>query len=106
MTGDIVLMATTMPNSKVSSMLTRSVSRNVKGLVFDDVVADIVLLVEDLQRKTSNCKQYPESPGPNKETSFSSTQLGYLQLRNRHDPQVLGSSMGVCSDIERIGTQF
>ena len=30
------------------------VSRNVKGLVFDDVVADIVLLVEDLQGKTSN----------------------------------------------------
>ena len=54
MTGDIVLMATTMPNSKVSSILTLSVSRNVKGLVFDDVVADIVLLVEDLQRKTSN----------------------------------------------------
>ena len=51
MTGDIVLMATTMPNSKVSSILTLSVSRNVKGLVFDDVVADIVLLVEDLQRK-------------------------------------------------------
>ena len=54
MIGDIVLMATTMPNSKVSSMLALSVSRNVKGLVFDDVVADIVLLVEDLQRKTSN----------------------------------------------------
>ena len=54
MTGDIVLMATTMPNSRVSSTLTLSVSRNVKGLVFDDVVADIVLLVEDLQRKTSN----------------------------------------------------
>ena len=54
MTGDSVLMATTMPNSKVSSMLTRSVSRNVKGLVFDVVVADIVLLDEDLQGKTSN----------------------------------------------------
>ena len=54
MTGDILLMATTMPNSKVSSTLTLSVSRNVKGLVFDDVVADIVLLVEDIQRKTSN----------------------------------------------------
>ena len=54
MTGDIVLMATTMPNSKVSSTLTRSMSSNVKGLVFDDVVADIVLLVEDLQRKTPN----------------------------------------------------
>ena len=54
MTGDIVLMATTMPNSKVSSTLTLCVSRNVKGLVFDDVVADIVLLVEDLQGKTSS----------------------------------------------------
>ena len=49
-----MLIATTMPNSKVSSILTLSVARNVKGLVFDDVVADIVLLVEDLQRKTSN----------------------------------------------------
>ena len=51
-----MLVATTMPNSKVSSMLTltKCVSRNVKGLVFDDVVADIVLLVEDLQGKTSN----------------------------------------------------
>ena len=54
MIGDIVLMATTMPNRKVSSTLTRSMSRNVKGLVFDVVVADIVLLVEDLQGKTSN----------------------------------------------------
>ena len=54
MTGDIVLVATTMPNRKVSSRLTPSVSRNFKGLVFDDVVADIVLLVEDLQGKTSN----------------------------------------------------
>ena len=57
MTGDIVPMATTMPNSKVSSTLTLCVcvSRNVKGLVFEDVVADIVLLVEDLQaKKTSN----------------------------------------------------
>ena len=31
MTGDIVLMVTTMPNSKVSSTLTLCVSRNVKG---------------------------------------------------------------------------
>ena len=56
MTGVIVLMETTMPNSKVSSMLTLTlcVSRNVRVLVFDDVVADIVLLVEDLQGKTSN----------------------------------------------------
>ena len=54
MTGDIVPMATIMPNSKASSTLTLSVSRNVKGLVFEDVVADIVLLVEDLQGKTSN----------------------------------------------------
>ena len=54
MTGDIVLLATTMPNSKISSTVTLSVSRNVKGLVFDDVVADIVLLVEDLQGKTFN----------------------------------------------------
>ena len=49
-----MLMATTRPNSKVSRMLALSVSRNFKGLVFDDVVSDIVLLVEDLQRKTSN----------------------------------------------------
>ena len=54
MKGDIVLMATTMPNSKVSSTLTLSMSSNVKGLVIDDVVADMVLLVEDLQGKTSN----------------------------------------------------
>ena len=56
MTGDIVLMATTMPNSKVSSTLTLCVcvSRNVKGLVFEDVVANIVLLVEVLQGKKSN----------------------------------------------------
>ena len=54
MTGDIVLMATTMPNTKVSSTLTRSMARNAKGLVFEDVVADIVLLVEDLQGKTPN----------------------------------------------------
>ena len=52
MTGDIVLLATTMPNSQVSSTLTRSMSSNVKGLVFDDVVADIVLLVEDLHSQT------------------------------------------------------
>ena len=53
MTGDIFLMATIMPNSKVSSMLTLAecVSRNVRDLVFDDVVADIVLLVEDLTKK-------------------------------------------------------
>ena len=51
-----MLMATTMPNTKISSMLTLSLSlsRNVKGFVFDVVVADIALLVEDLQGKTSN----------------------------------------------------
>ena len=54
-TKDIMPMATTMHESRATSTSFPYMSRNIEGyqgLVFDDVVADIMLLVEDLHSQT------------------------------------------------------